>query len=276
LNLTDRLLVKFAQPVPLRTWIVRKLVRSFPIGSYEARLRAGAVDRPWYAWCMYYAAIEAKTIGYKAITAIEFGVASGSGLACLCRHREQIEKLLDIEIIVLGFDSGQGLPESKDPRDLLYCWPAGSFQMDRAKLEARIDGRAELKIGDVSQTVPNWQARVDAPLGAVLFDLDLYTATSVALGILTTSNVLPRVWCYMDDIMGGPDNAYIDNIGARAAIRDFNLKPERTVCKDYLSPAYAFKGLQQEAWHQQIFLYHRLTHPRYNVCVSGKHRLDLV
>ena len=93
MNLTDRLLVKFAQPVPLRTWIVRKLVRSFPIGSYEARLRAGAVDRPWYAWCMYYAAIEAKTIGYKAITAIEFGVASGSGLVCLCRHREEIEKL---------------------------------------------------------------------------------------------------------------------------------------------------------------------------------------
>jgi hypothetical protein len=276
LRLTDRLLIELSRPVPLRSRIIRKLVRRFPIGSYEARIRAGAIDRPWYGWCLYYAAIEAKKLGHKAMTAIEFGVAGGSGLVCLCRHRDQVQELLGIEIQVVGFDSGEGLPSSKDPRDLLYCWPAGSFEMDRAKLEQRVAGRAELVLGDVSKTVPAWSAQPGAPLGAVMFDLDLYSSTSVALGVLTIGNILPRIWCYMDDILGSPANAYTDNIGTRAAIRDFNAKPERAVCKDYLSPAYTFAGLEPESWHQQIFLYHRLTHADYNTCVSGKHRLDLV
>ena len=276
MNLTDRLLIELARPVPLRSRIIRKLVRRFPVGSYEARLRSGALDRPWYAWCMYQAALEARVLGHTAVTIIEFGVAGGSGLLCLCKHRDEIQELINVAIRIVGFDSGQGLPASQDPRDLLYCWPAGSFEMDRAKLERRIAGRAELIIGDVFETVPAWSASQDAPLGAVILDLDLYSSTSAALGVLTTRNVLPRVWCYMDDIFGGPENAYADNIGARAAVRDFNARPERAVCKDYLSQAYTFAGLESELWHQQIFLYHRLAHPEYNVCVSGKHRLDLI
>jgi hypothetical protein len=51
--------------------------------------------------------------------------------------------------------------------------------MDRAALEKRLAGRAELILGDVSETIPLWQAPADAPLGAVMFDLDLYTSSVI-------------------------------------------------------------------------------------------------
>ena len=149
----DRLISLVSRPVPLRTLLLRKILRSFPVGSYEARLRADAVDRPNYGWCVYFAARQAKALGYKAITVIEFGVAGGHGLACLCKHKKAIQKALGIEILVFGFDTGSGLPASKEPRDVLYCWPEGSFVMDRPALEKRIGNDAHLVLGDVSGTV---------------------------------------------------------------------------------------------------------------------------
>lgn len=260
----DLLIYHAARPMPLRTLMLRSLLRRWPVGSYEARLRAGAVLRPHYGWCMYYAAAEAKALGFLAVTVAEMGVATGYGLLCLCQHRKEIEKALGIEIVLVGFDAGTGLPASRDPRDLLYFWPAGSFEMDRALLEKQLDGKAQLIVGDIAETAQGWNPRPDAPLGAVLFDLDLYTSTANALSILTKQDVLPRVWCYFDDICGGPENALTDSIGEREAIKEFNQKPERRTLNDHLSPAYVFKNMVPEGWHQHIYLSHRLTHPLYN------------
>jgi hypothetical protein len=100
----------------------------------------------------------------------------------------------------------------------------------------------------------------------VLFDLDLFTSTTAALVVLTKQYVLPRVWCYFDDICGGPENAITDSIGEREAIKHFNLKSERKLLNDHLSPAYAFASMTPESWHQQVYLYHRLSHPDYSKC----------
>jgi hypothetical protein len=62
----------------------------------------------------------------------------------------------------VGFDAGTGLPDSTDKRDMLYFWPPGSFVMDRAALDARIAGRAELVIGDISKTALTWEPSADA------------------------------------------------------------------------------------------------------------------
>lgn len=254
----DFLISQLARPVPMRTLLLRKLLKSWKLGSFETRLRAGAVPRPNYAWCMYYAAQQAKALGYAAVTIAELGVAGGNGLVCLCGLREEVKQALGIEIIIVGFDAGSGLPESTDPRDVLYFWPAGSFTMNRGSLEARLAGRAELVIGNISKTAQTWNPSPNAPLGAVLFDLDLYTSTSGAMALLEKENVLPRIWCYFDDVCGGPENAFTDSVGEREAIRQFNLAPERRLMRDHLSPAYAFKHAVPEAWHQQIYLYHRM------------------
>ena len=258
----------------MRTLFMRKLLRKWKIGSFETRVRASAVKRPNYGWCLYFAAQQAKLLGFKAVTVVELGVAGGNGLVCLCDMREEVKAALGIEIHLVGFDAGSGLPESTDPRDVLYFWPSGSFEMNRPALEARIAGRAELVIGDISKTALTWNPNPDAPLGAILFDLDLYSSTMGAFPLLTKQNSLPRIWCYFDDVSGGPENMTTDSIGEREAIKQFNLAPERKDMRDHISPAYCFKNLPPEGWHQQIYLYHRFSHPLYNKCLYGDRERD--
>jgi hypothetical protein len=272
MRLRDRWLFYVVQPMPLRTLVLRRLLRRFPIGSFEARLRAGGVPRPHYAWCMYYAAIEAKALGHCAVTIVELGVAGGNGLVCLCQLRREIQKVVGIEIVVAGFDSGEGLPASDNPLDMLYCWPGGSYRMDKAALEKRVAGQAEVVLGDVSKTIALWHPAPGAPLGAVMFDLDYYTSTSGALAILSKKEVLPRVWCWFDDICAGPEEAPTDRIGEREAIRQFNLDPRRGTLNDHLSPTFAFASFAPESWHQQIYLYQRLEHQQYSKCIVGAER----
>lgn len=277
MKLLNRFVDIATRPIPLRTLLARRLFTRFPLGDYRTRLLGGAVNRPWYGWCLYQAAIEAKGLGYKAFTAIELGVAGGSGLVCLCDHKEEIERAVGIKIMIQGFDTGSGLPDTRDPRDLLYCWPPGSFEMDQSALKKRLAGRAEVLFGDVADTVKKWEGQADAPLGAIMFDLDFYTSTRGALPLLTKSSVLPRLWCYMDDISGYGVNAYSDSIGVRLAIKEFNQSADREHFSDHLSQAFAFEGMYPEGWHQQIYVYHRLSHPYYNRLLSDeKHQLRLV
>ncbi len=275
--ITDRVVDIATRPVPLRSIILRRLLTRWPIGSYRTRLHAGAVNRPHYGWCLYHAAVEARALGHKAMTVVELGVAGGNGLVCILEHRKEIERDLGIEMVIVGFDAGTGLPASDDPRDLLYCWPAGSFEMDRAALERRIGGQAELILGDVRTTIAQWEPRRDAPLGTVLFDLDMYSSTISAFALLEKTNTLPRVWCYFDDICGYGEQATTGRIGEREAIRQFNLDSRRALQNDHLSRAYSFKGAPPEAWHQQIYAYHRMNHPDYNRSLSQfeKHQLQL-
>jgi hypothetical protein len=275
MTLIDRLVAIATYPAPLRTILFRRLLRRWPLGSYRARLYGGAVVRPWYGWCLYHAAREARALGHRAITAVELGVAGGNGLVALLAHRKEIQRDLGVEIVVVGFDAGTGLPATNDPRDLLYCWPTGSFEMDRPALERRIAGQAELVIGDVRSTIATWSPRPDAPIGAILFDLDLYSSTFNALALLQKANVLPRIWCYFDDICGFPEDATADRIGEREAIREFNLDPRRVVQNDHLSLAYTFRGLVPQAWHQHIYIYHRMNHPDYNRCLSESEKQQL-
>ncbi len=54
------------------------------------------------------------------MTVVELGVAGGNGLLSMSEHACTIQQELGVEIIVIGFDAGTGLPESNDPRDLKY------------------------------------------------------------------------------------------------------------------------------------------------------------
>jgi hypothetical protein len=276
MKFSDRLVDLATRPVPLRSLVARRLLRQFPAGSWERRLRSGAVERPYYAWCVYYAARQARSLGYRAVTVAELGVAGGNGLLCLCRHAASVRKETGVEVRIVGFDSGAGLPTTHDLRDLHYLWPAGSFDMDDAALRAKLAGRAELRLGDVSETVPGWQPDPEAPLGAVAFDLDLYTSTRDALQILTKSSVLPRVWCYFDDVENYADSGHTSFVGEEAAIHEFNQDARRSEMRDNVSPARTFKDEPAEAWHRRMYVYHRLRHPQYDICCSAqKHQLSL-
>jgi hypothetical protein len=270
----NRLFRALTYPEPYRARLFREIIKRWRIGSYPQRLEIDAVERPWYGWCVYHAAVQAQALGHSAITVVEMGVAGGNGLLCLCDHADEVKRVTGVDITIYGFDAGSGLPPSDDPRDLLYCWPPHSFEMNLPLLRDRIGSRATLVIGDVRETVAGFQPLQTAPLGAVFVDLDLYTSTNAALRILDVSERLPRVWCWFDDIIGFAENLYSERNGERAAINEYNaIRSQRA----FLSPAHCFAAkLVPRYWHQQVFIDHRLQHPAYNYCLSKDlHQLPL-
>src|ERR1700733_12443143 len=105
---------------------VRRLWRRFPVGSVHVRTRFDIWERPAYAYGVYSAAKLAKELGISRISAIEFGVARGTGLVALENVCAEVSAALDMSIAVYGFDSGQGNPKPVDYRALPYIWDEGS------------------------------------------------------------------------------------------------------------------------------------------------------
>ena len=122
----------------------------------------GKDQRPYYTWGMTHAAYLAKHLDIPRITAIELGVAGGSGLVAMENAAEYLERALDVTIDVVGFDSGAGLPKPQDIRDLPNLWSQGDFAIDEAALRARLQ-RAHLRLGLVETTIPDFLASEHAP-----------------------------------------------------------------------------------------------------------------
>ncbi len=239
-------------PWPLRTAIWQRL-----------KSKRRGFGREHYLLCVDRAAQEAVALEHSRICAIEFGVAAGDGLVELERVAAWVEHKRNITIDVYGFDTGQGLPPPVDYRDVPWKWQAGAYKMDLAALQKRLK-RAQLVLGDVRETVPEWIVQPHAPVGAALFDLDFWSATNAALKILegAPETRLPRVYCYFDDI------GSVEDIGVLLSIREFNdrnamrkIRPETNIQHDpnpYLS-----------GW--KIFGCHHYDHPDYCKPVREQH-----
>jgi|WetSurSiteA1Bulk_404760.scaffolds.fasta_scaffold12640_1 hypothetical protein len=255
-------------PYPLRS-ITQHIIKRFKIGAYEWRIGRGAVERPHYGYCVFQGALLAKKLGYKKISVIEFGVAGGKGLLNLEYHADQVTKSLGIEIDVYGFDTGEGLPEPVDYRDLPYHWKSGFFRMDLDELRRRLRF-AKLILGDIRQTSKDFCRKYEpAPIAAVIHDFDFYSSTASALRLFDVAEkyVLPRVFCYFDDIVGTEVELYNDYTGERLAISEFNGAHDQMK----LSPAYHLLCQKAiEPWYHQIFILHRYNHARYNDFVSDE------
>ena len=167
------------------------------MGTYLDRLSISAMDRPHYGYCMYHGASLAKRLGIDKVSVLEFGVAGGNGLVSLEYHARQVEEILGVEIEIYGFDTGTGLPEPEDYRDLMYHWKEGFFEMDREKLLARLT-RSKLVFGNVRDTVRTFREEFNpAPVCAMYHDLDYYSSTRDALDLFNEdeSMLLPRIFC---------------------------------------------------------------------------------
>jgi hypothetical protein len=114
------------------------LWRRFPVGSVALRTRYGAWSRPQYAYGVFHAAQQAKLLGLSGISAIEFGVAEGNGLLALESIAGEIADYFGIRISVFGFDSGVGMPDAADYRDLPYVWRKGFYKMNQYQLKERL------------------------------------------------------------------------------------------------------------------------------------------
>lgn len=193
---------------------------------------------------------------------LEFGCAGGNGLLNLEYHARKTRAATGTEVSVFGFDTGRGLPHPRDYRDLPYHWKGGYYEMDRVALERRLE-EAQLVIGDVADTVQFFVRDYQPPtIGAMMFDLDYYSSTSDAFGIFDVSreNMLPRVFLYLDDVLGNERSAYTHYTGVLGAVRDFNAShPDQKICplQDFVA-----KGLAECMRH--VYVYHDFAHRDYS------------
>lgn len=258
------------EPMPLRRAVKHLLART-EIGSFSFRYRLEAVRRMHYAYILLEGARLASKLGLERISALEFGVAGGTGLRWMERHAAEIEKLYPVRIDIYGFDTGGGLPPPKDYRDLPYHWQEGFFAMDRPALERSLS-RAKLVFGDVADTCRTFFERFDpAPIAAVAHDLDFYSSTRDALSLFTQDSrfLLPRLFCYFDDTIGTHRELYNDFTGERLAIAEFNNEVEH---RKIAVPHYlrACEGLG--SWRHQIWVCHSFDHPQYNQFTSDENQ----
>jgi hypothetical protein len=239
--------------------------------AFTTRLNWDAMPYPHYAYGLLQAALQARGLKIPEIAAIEFGVAGGSGLVALERHAADVEELTGVRVRTFGFDTGEGLPSAQDYRDLPYIWKPGYFKMDLDALRARLR-RSELILGDVRVTVPDHVERTDVPpLGYVSFDLDYYTSTVSAMGVLRGSEPtrLPRVFCHFDDIIGTQAELHSRYAGELLAIEEFNeAHAERK-----LAPINGLRHKRRlyRPWNDELFVLHDFAHSAYNVHLGPEH-----
>ena len=159
-----------------------------------------AILSPHYGYCIF----QANLLNYPRISVIEFGCGGGNGLVTAEMHIREISKLFPVEIQLYGFDTGTGLPQPQDYRDMPHYFEPGFYKMDRQILEKKLT-LGKLVIGDVKDTCTTFFREYDpAPVGCIFYDLDFYSATRDAFMLLTadTSHFLPRIFTYFYDIIG--------------------------------------------------------------------------
>jgi hypothetical protein len=252
-------------PLPLRVNLLQLMMKRFMLGTFKQRLKYDGVTYTPYAYGMYSAALQAKSLGLKKITVIEFGVASGNGLIAMEKHGNEIKNLTGIDFEIYGFDTGKGLPKPTDYKDQCYFWKESDFIMDQKKLEKHLVF-AKLIIGEIQDTIKHFiKDCLNSPIGFIAFDLDYYSSTIASFEIFNLNDnlLLPRVECYMDDIGSNELLVASKKTGVLKAIYDFNsaskeqkkiLKKEGLKCSRII-PAF---------WNEQMYVFHSFYHYQYN------------
>lgn len=223
---------------------------------------SGVDTRPQYLWPLLQAAGSARALGIPRIAALEFGVAGGNGLLALERAADAVTAVSGTGVDIYGFDTGGGMPAPVDHRDAPWLIEPSYFAMDEAALRARLT-TARLVLGPVAETVPEWSRSGHAPIGFIAFDLDYYSSTMEAFGVLggDARRLLPRVPCYFDDLFGF---AWTDFTGVRAAIDDFNAPGGHRKIAKIHGLGYELPAPERaEAWHEKLYVVQVFDHPRY-------------
>ena len=259
-------------PLPLRVELIRYLSRKFNLFDFLTQLDIESLEKPYLAYCMLNAAIQAKGLGIMKISAIEFGVCSGASLTYIEKYSKEIEKLTGVSFNTYGFDMISGLPETSiNYKNQLYFWPQGAFKTDLEKLRNNIK-TSTLVIGDIKDTVKTFFDDYKPPvIGFISFDLDYYTSTLSAFEIFNfpQSNYLPRVECYMDDVSSFNELSASKGTGVLRAIEEFNEREnnKKIYKKELVSQFRRFK----EYWNEKIYVFHYFNHDLYNKYLGSKH-----
>lgn len=227
---------------------------------FEIVMKNSKITKPWYAWGVLCGVDLAKTLNYKKISIIEFGVAGGAGLVELEDIVDRVEKIYDLKLDIFGFDMGTGLPKPIDYRDLPHIFQEGSYPMDSDKLIERLH-HSKVILGPIDSTIIDFIKGKPNPVAFIAFDMDLYSSTIDSFKLLESEEdiLLPRIHCYFDDIMG---YSYSDYNGERLAIIEFN----ETHKLRKISPIYGLDRFirNKPVWAENIYMIHNFDHSLYS------------
>lgn len=253
------------------------LLRSFVrrtqgIYNYSPRflLDTQAAARPHYAYCMLSAADLARRLGHKRISVLEFGVAGGNGVAFIRDFAPKAEQATGVGFDIYGFDTGEGMPPPEGDKDLPHWFQESQYRMNQEALRAYVP-EAKLVLGDIKDTAPSFiEKHKPAPIGALFNDVDYYSSTLNSFSIFDAVDrfpdcFLPRVFMYMDDILGTELEMYGPYNGQLAAIRDYN--ESRPQSKIHLNQNLISQSHLR--YRNQIYYVHLFSHPRYQTYIGG-------
>lgn len=231
-------------------------------GSFRSKVAHDLVVRQHNAYCILKCADDARRLGIRSLSLIEFGVAAGAGLMNMARIAEKVTKATGVELRIYGFDTGSGMPPSLDYRDHPDLYREADFPMNFDRLKSALPSNAELVIGKVADTVPAFLSALSPsqPIGYVVFDLDYYSSTMDAFSVLLAEDptkYLPIVQAYFDDTDHERHNSWC---GELLAINDFNAgralrKIERSL---FLEDSRIFRRAR---WLKRVNAVHVLDHP---------------
>jgi hypothetical protein len=260
---------RFSEPLHLN--LLSLLVAIF--GSLRAKIFFDLCIRQQHAFGLLTAADDALANGYKSVTVIEFGVANGVGLLNICALAEKITKATGVSFNIVGFDNVSGMPPLRDYRDHPELYQPGWYPMEAPdQLRAKLPANAELILGDIASTVPQFLSTrpADSPIGFVSVDVDYYwSAVDTLKSLIGTPELyLPRVTMYFDDVSSVTHNRWC---GELAAIDEFNNSntSRKISLYNFLRESRLFKNAK---WLGQMYILHVLDHPsRFSVLMNYGH-----
>jgi hypothetical protein len=231
-------------------------------GSFRAREAFELINRPHYAWGLLDAADAAAAAELPGVLGLEFGVAAGAGLLNMAGIAERVSAVTGVDVRVVGFDTGKGMPPPTDYRDHPDHYFTGDFAMDVERLRAALPSRASLVIGDIADTARAFIDDVDPirPIGFVALDVDYWSSTAGALKIFEHSEperYLPRTPLYLDDVTFASHNRWC---GERLAVEEFNRRNRWRKIERYRFLAHE-RLFRRSMWIDQIYNLHVLDHP---------------
>jgi hypothetical protein len=224
-----------------------------------------AIERPHYAYCMLHAARLAQKLGLSSISAIEFGVAGGNGLAFMVKLAGHVKTATNVTVECYGFDTALGMPDPEGPKDLPYWFRAAQYPMDHAALRRKVPD-AKLVIGKVRDTIGTFVEKYrPAPIGAIFNDVDYWSSTLDTFRLFDrvgeqSDHFLPRIMMYFDDVIGSEAEMYGPANGQLAAIREFNAT--RHDAAIYLNQNLLPRS--HINYRYQIYYAHLFSHIRYS------------
>jgi len=252
---------------PLHLNVASVFVKLF--GGFRAKVAFDLLERRRYAMPLLQAADYARELGIAKIYVLEFGIAAGAGLVNLAWLARQTTEETGVAIEIVGFDAGVGMPPPKDYRDYPETIAEGDYPLpDKAALAKILPPGVRVIYGPVGETVRDFIAGLDAPIGFAVLDLATYSSTVDALAALEgrPDLYLPMTMVYLGAVR-------IDNsnpaVGERLAVREFNERHPLRQIHPFTSVRDK-RVFRRAAWLEQIHTLHVLDH----ATRSGKQRLE--